>query len=326
LFLLTEGTGDQSDPHYTFTVFTPTYNRAHTLHRVYRSLCAQTFRDFEWLVVDDGSDDATRTVVEAWQLEAWFPIRYVFQEHKGKHRAFNWGVAHARGDFFLTLDSDDACVPEALERLKYHWESIPESERSHFSAVTALCVDERGRLIGTKFPFNPTDSDSLEIRYKFHVKGEKWGFHRTATLRRFPFPVIEGHQGLVPESTVWNAIAHEFKTRYVNEPLFIYYPNKKGASLSRPSNMAEQAPGRLLAYEALLNSEITWLRHAPRRFLLTAAQYSRCSLHSGRRIQQQVSALDNFRARLLWAVAFPLGLSCYLADKAGLGGYLPRGR
>ena len=70
-----------------FTVFTPTYNRAHTLHRVYDSLCAQTLRDFEWLVIDDGSTDGTADLIANWAKSADFPIRYFKQEHSGRHGA-----------------------------------------------------------------------------------------------------------------------------------------------------------------------------------------------------------------------------------------------
>jgi GT2 family glycosyltransferase len=97
-------------PHPLFTVFTPTYNRAHTIGRVYESLRAQTFRDLEWLVVDDGSKDNTREVVEGFAREAGFPIRYVYKENGGKHTARNLAVKHASGELFLVLDSDDSCV------------------------------------------------------------------------------------------------------------------------------------------------------------------------------------------------------------------------
>src|SRR5262249_2422136 len=100
-----------------FTVFTPTYNRAHTLHRVFDSLCAQTLRDFEWLVIDDGSSDSTRELIDNWTKSAHFTIRYIKQDHSGKHIAHNCAVREARGQFFLTLDSDDACTPQALERM-----------------------------------------------------------------------------------------------------------------------------------------------------------------------------------------------------------------
>ena len=82
-----------------------------TLYRVYDSLVSQTFRDFEWLVVDDGSTDGTKTLVSDWCEEADFPIRYLYQPNKGKHVAYNHAVPNAGGTLFLTLDTDDSCVP-----------------------------------------------------------------------------------------------------------------------------------------------------------------------------------------------------------------------
>src|SRR5262245_31274251 len=90
-------TKSDSNARYTFTVFTPTYNRAHLLPRVYESLRQQTFRDFEWLVIDDGSKDNTGEVVQAWQRDAPFPIRYLAQPNGGKHTAVNRGAKEARG-------------------------------------------------------------------------------------------------------------------------------------------------------------------------------------------------------------------------------------
>ena len=115
---------------YVFTVFTPTFNRSLTLRRVYESLRLQTFRDFEWLIVDDGSTDCTKELVEKWRTESSFPIRYIYQENRGKPAAFNQGVQKAQGELFLTLDSDDACVPQALERLKYHWIASRRKKRT----------------------------------------------------------------------------------------------------------------------------------------------------------------------------------------------------
>src|SRR2546426_9569929 len=102
----------------TFTVFTASYNRRTTLPRVYESLAKQTFKDFEWVIVDDGSIDDTCELVETWSKESWFPIRYFYQENQGQQSAYNHGVAEAKRMFVLPLDSDDACVPHALETLK----------------------------------------------------------------------------------------------------------------------------------------------------------------------------------------------------------------
>src|SRR5258708_39119995 len=148
---------------YVFTVFTPTFNRSQTLSRVYEGLRLQTFRDFEWLIVDDGSTDGTKELVEKWQTESSFPIRYIYQENQGKPAAFNRGVQEAQGELFLTLDSDDACVPHALDRLKYQWDGIPASQKDKFSAVTVLCKGPKGGLLSGKIPPALLDSGSLTL-------------------------------------------------------------------------------------------------------------------------------------------------------------------
>ncbi len=297
-----------------FTVFTPTYNRAHTLSRVYESLRTQTFRDFEWLIVDDGSTDGTADLIAGWHAEADFPVRYFAQANSGKHVAFNRGVREARGALFLTFDSDDSCVPQALSRLKFHWDSIPPDQRAGFSAVSALCSDQQGRLVGTRFPFDPTDSDPLEIRYRYRVRGEKWGFHRTEVLRKHPFPEPVG-QTFVTESVVWGEIAQQYRTRYVNEVLRIYYLEDAPDTLTRTASQARRvAPMFAQSNRVTLNRDLSWFRHAPLNFLKSAANYARYSLHSGKPIWRQVRELDRAAARALYLIALPLGCAAYVRD------------
>ncbi len=300
---------------YSFTVFTPTYNRMNTLSRVYESLKNQTFRDFEWLIVDDGSTDGTKSLVEAWQRKATFPIRYYRQEkHAGKMTAVNRGVREALGELFLIFDSDDACFPDALERFKYHWDAIPNKKRPHFSAVTALCVDEDGLLVGDEFPSDVTDSDSLEMTYRFKVQGEKWGFHRTEVLKKFPFPNLEG-ETVYPEGIVWNAIAREFRTRYVNEPLRIYFMRDKDYGRRRWWGSMKRARGIMLRHETILNYDIDWFKYAPGKFLRSAVHYSRFAMHSGIGLTEQVSKLSNPLAKAIWLLAVPIGWLAYIRDR-----------
>ncbi len=91
----------------TLTIFTPAYNRAHTIGRTYESLCRQTSRDFEWLVVDDGSSDNTAELVRGWIAEADFPIRYIRQENQGMHGAHNTAYANIHTELNVCIDSDD---------------------------------------------------------------------------------------------------------------------------------------------------------------------------------------------------------------------------
>jgi glycosyltransferase involved in cell wall biosynthesis len=307
-----------------FTVFTPTYQRAAKLPRVYASLAAQTFRDFEWLIVDDGSTDGTGELVAGWAAEASFPIRYLRQENQGKHVAWNRGVEEARGELFLGLDSDDACVPEALERFHHHWTSIPDADRPGFSAVTALCVDQHGELIGTPFPHDVTDSDPLEIRYRHKVTGEKWGFHRTEVLREFPFPEVSG-TAVVAESVVWDRIAHRYRTRYVNERLRIYdVAFDEDSLMTQVHDPARSSAGFLVVFRAQLTEHLGYARHAPLDFVRAGALYTRHALHQGQGPLRQAAELPP-RAWPFWVLGAPLGVALYARDRrrAGAGAGTP---
>ena len=299
-------------PHPVFTVFTPTYNRAHTLHRVHDSLARQTYRDFEWLIVDDGSTDGTDAVVRDWIPKAAFAIRYIWQPNRGKHVAFNRGVRDARGELFLPLDSDDGCVPEALERLLFHWQRIPARRRPQFSAVTALCMDERGQRIGKRFPADVVDSDSLEMRYRFGITCEKWGFHRTDVLRQYPFP-----EGIVarwlPEGVIWSRIARTYKTRFVNEMLRIYHTDQP--SLMRTATPATDAPATSFAQLTILNDELDFFLYQPLEFWRVAARYVRLSRHLDVPLREQVRKIRSPLGRLLWIAGIVPGLLLYMRDR-----------
>lgn len=300
---------------YTFTVFTPTYNRAHTLHRVYQSLQNQTFRDFEWLIVDDGSTDSTPDLIQNWQAGAGFPIRYLWQENQGVNMAINRGVQEAIGRLFLISGSDDSFVPETLALFQFHWQSIPEEERGRFVGVTALCMDPEGRITSDRLPAEILDSDSLEIRFKYRIKGEMWGFLKTEVLRRFPFPSIPGSK-FVPEGIVWNSIARHFKTRFINRPLRIYWndPTPESDQLTRTYRPGRYAAGQAYWHLFRLNEEIEWFSRAPFEFLRSALHYGRFSLHAGTSVSGQLKNLKNNRARLLWLAMLPAAVLVFLRD------------
>lgn len=302
---------------YTFTVFTPTYNRASTLPRVYESLKAQTFRDFEWLIVDDGSTDNTRGVVACWQSEADFQIRYIYQRNQGKPAAYNRGVQEARGELFLFVDSDDAACPRALERLKYHWESIPAAQRNNFSAVTALCQDQHGRFLGKKFPEDVLDSDSVEMYMRYRTGGEKWGFQRTDVLREFPFPQLADAK-FVPESVVWLALSRKYKTRFVNEVLYIYYLKDGGNDHMSELTSPGVLWGRAFFHQQVLNEYSDWMNRTPLTLYRSAINFSRYSFGLGNGPVSQFKGLKNARAKALLGGSLPLGFLMYLKDRREL--------
>jgi len=302
-----EGGDKLPEYEYTFTVFTPTFNRAHTLHRGYQSLCAQTFRDFEWLVVDDGSTDSTPELIQEWQQKANYPIQYIRQENLGKHTAINRAAQAARGELFLFLDSDDAYVPNAFERYKYHWDTIPGEQKHRFSAVSSLTIDPQGRVIGSRFPYDPTDSDSLEIRYKYKVTGEKRGFHRTDVVREFPLPRFENEK-IAIDSLLWNRIALKYKTRYVNEALMIYYPTPNNMGARRFISRARNPRGARQYYWELIGCGYPF---SPAALIKEYANYVRFSIHAGVPIRD---ILQDAPSQVYCLAAFPLGWAVYRRD------------
>ena len=297
-----------------FTVFTPTYNRAHTLRRVYDSLCAQTLRDFEWIVIDDGSTDGTAELVANWVKAADFPVRFFRQEHSGKHIAHNLATREARGKFFLPLDSDDACVPGALERMAYHWNTIPDSERALYSGVDGLCSDQNGQIIGDRFPSEPFDTTLRERRYVYRMRGEKWGSTLTDIVRRFPFPEAAGSQ-FAPEGLVWLDIAKTYKNRCVNEVFRIYYIDDAytGETLSKRRSF-EDASGRLHYYLWLLNNDLGYFFYSPMPFLKAAAMLPIVARLSGKNLWGAIGSLRAAPAKLLVLLALPLSYLLLVID------------
>jgi glycosyltransferase involved in cell wall biosynthesis len=189
------------------TVFTPTYNRAHLLRRVYTSLCNQTFTDFEWILVNDGSTDNTAEVIQSFIDEKKIQIRYFFQQNAGKHIAINKAASVAKGDYFLILDSDDFLPRDSLFLLN---KLMPEcDEDNELAGIVGRKHYEDGTLIGSKIGAN-FKGTTFDIRFKRKIKGDLGEIFKTEVFKKFPFPEIENEK-FCPESLVWNRISRNFK-------------------------------------------------------------------------------------------------------------------
>lgn len=239
-----------------FTVFTPTYNRASTLPRLYASLVHQTLRDFEWVIVDDGSIDGTEALVEGWLIEAPFSIRFFTQIHGGKHRAFNRGICEAQGEMFVPTGSDDWLSPFALERLAAIWESIPSGDRMRFCGIGVLSCYEDGQIVGSSYGKGLCDASFLEMTLTGRISGDRWGFMRTAVLRSFPYPEIPG-EDFVPDGLVWLRISGPLLMRFVDEPLRFVEYRDDGLSKNLVGIRARNPQGVCLYYHEMLSRDIS---------------------------------------------------------------------
>ncbi len=206
------------------TVFTPTYNRAYIIDKLYESLCSQTCPDFEWLIVDDGSTDDTEALIDSFIAERKINIRYVKQSNGGKHRAINRGVRLAKGELFFIVDSDDQLPCESIQFVLTYYLQI--KNETSFAGVSGLKYLFSGERIGGEVSFSVVDCSFVEFRTVYKVKGDLAEVYRTDILRQYPFPEIEG-ENFCPEAIVWYQIAQKYKLRFFNEKIYLcdYLPD-----------------------------------------------------------------------------------------------------
>ena len=176
----------------TLTVFTPAYNRAHTLPRTYESLLAQDCKDFVWLIVDDGSSDNTADLVRSWQeKDNGFEIRYIYKENGGMHTAHNTAYENIDTELNTCIDSDDCLAPGAVERILRKWESVRDCG---YAGIIALDADFSGHIIGKGFPEGLTET-TLTGYYSAGGSGDKKLVYRTGVIINYPpYPVFEGER------------------------------------------------------------------------------------------------------------------------------------
>ncbi len=250
----------------TFTVFTPSYNRAETLLRVFDSLKQQTFRDFEWIIIDDGSEDHTKEVVGKFQQEANFPIIYQYQENAGKHIAINRGMALANGEFFIIADADDAFKSDTLAIFKQHWDNIPDSQKDEFCGVRVCCEDQHGNRVSDPLPANIVDSTMQAMYYKHNFKRESWCMIKTAIQKEFPFD--ESVIGYHPEGIIWKAMTRKYYLRFVDECLRIYYVEQRKDSIMRgEKSVKDKQDTRIISALDVLNHDYVFFFYAPLKFM-----------------------------------------------------------
>ena len=200
------------------TVFTPTYNRAFCLGNLYESLVGQTVRDFNWLIVDDGSTDKTKDLVDSWIQENKISISYIFKDNGGMHSAHNIAYENIRTELCMCIDSDDTVPLEALEIITKEWNEVENKDRC--AGLIGLDIDKNNlTVIGNKFPLDLGYSKIQDIYFKYKIKGDKKIVLRTDVVNNYPrYPIYPGEK-LVPLGTLYLMICHDYHFKCINQPL-----------------------------------------------------------------------------------------------------------
>ncbi|MBR4863354.1 MAG: glycosyltransferase family 2 protein [Oscillospiraceae bacterium] len=285
--------------HNTFlpgiTVFTPTYNRAKLLGRLYESLKSQSCPELEWLIVDDGSTDDTKQVVDAFTCEGQLKIRYIYKENGGKHTAMNVGIREAKHAYFLCIDSDDVLMPGALSALLAAIQDTPAGIIAYKENM------ETGKQIGDPFPEELSETTLIELINLHRCSGDRTLVYRTELLQPHKIPEPPA-QRFFPETWLYDRIDEAHRCKLLPQALCSCEYQEGGYSHSFRQLMLRNSVSMKWFYADRLDMPL------PLKIRFDAAyRYIAFSLLSP-------SPLGRYKGKrwLLLAAALPLGIAMAL--------------
>ncbi len=283
------------------TVYTATYNRAYTLHKGYESLCGQTCKDFEWLIVDDGSTDNTEELVKSWIKENKIPIRYIYQENKGVNAARNLAIDNIGSELNVCVDSDDYLTTDAIEKILDIWDSRKSNK---YVGVIALDCYENGEIVGRQFPNELKEATLFELYEKHKVNGDKKMAYLTHLCKKYPTPSFEGEK-YYPNRYKYYMLDKEGPCLLINEPICVVEYLEDGITASRYKRYMNNPLG-LASYRQFL---IDYNPKIDNKF--------KQSIHfiAMNLIAYKKLGLKNTKYKLTTLLASPIGIGWYIIIK-----------
>ncbi|OFM81823.1 glycosyltransferase family A protein [Weeksella sp. HMSC059D05] len=236
------------------TIFTPTYNRAHLLPRLFESLVTQKNKNFKWLVVDDGSTDNTKELIDQFSTEADFKITYIFQSNQGKHVAINTALENIDTTYFLTIDSDDKMVENGINLIYKKIDLIDEDDTlaaiaSPIYVVNHPNLDKYKPLAKDNLIYNSFGSGK---GYEKNLLGENSYIFKTKIAKQYPYPVFEGEKFL-KESIVFKRISCFYNFLYIKDTVVVAEYQEDGLSSDFIQLLKNNPKGAAISFEELMN-------------------------------------------------------------------------
>ena len=305
-----------------FSILTVTYNRAHTLHRPYNSLVRIEKRNFEWVVVDNGSSDATQEKVLEWKGAVDFEIIYHrISSNKGKAAGFNLGLELISGDYFIDLDSDDGLTENAIELAEQNIRRFDLCNLPDVCGICFRCIDERGDWIGERLPRMYMCSSRAELAHKYGLSPSIDFASVIKVAIGKQFKLIESTPpNHVPEAIIWRKMAKTYKSIFIDASIKVAFRHDGIERLTNPHDRRRQP--RSIRYRqslSILNDELDWFWFNPSFFFDHAARVRRYALHIGKGIGETFSELESVWGKALFVcVGVPLGWCGYAVQKISI--------
>lgn len=282
------------------TVFTPTYNRGYCIYQLYESLLRQTSKGFIWLVIDDGSSDNTKELIQSWIDENKIEIQYIYQENQGMHGAHNTAYANIETELNVCIDSDDYMTDDAVEIILNHWNNMHDKE--NIAGLVGLDIDLKGHVIGSKFPDDLKESTLYDIYHVYKVKGDKKLVLRTEIVNQYPpYPIFEDER-FVPLHTLYLMIDQDYVLVCLNHAMCVVEYMEDGSSLNifkqykrHPKGFRYSRSIEMLYYKGIKNK------------VKTVLHYISSTMYAG-----DLQFFKNNPKKILTFFLFPFGLMFHL--------------
>lgn len=295
-----------------YTIFTPTYNRAEKLQRVYNSLIQQKNKNFEWLVIDDGSTDNTKEIINKYIKENLIKINYIYQENQGKQAAWNTAIKHAKYDYFIGIDSDDAIIADGLEKIDRLLNEINLTNdicAIRFNAISKSTND----ISGTIFKEEGAHSWKKEV-FEWNVHGEKLDVWKTEILKKNLYPINKNIK-FIPEIWLYSILtSQKYLFYYSNQAIRLFWDTEfenDGDRLTLTS-IKKHALGQLIARRMLINSCLDMFFINPKVYIKHLIRYTECNLYQK---QSSFLGVSDWRIRLLIIIFYPVSYYVYKSNK-----------
>lgn len=290
----------------TLTVFTPTYNRGYCLHQVYESLLRQKNKDFIWLIIDDGSSDNTKDLVQSWINESEIMIEYDYKPNGGMHTAHNRAYELLKTELNMCIDSDDYLTDDAVEKILSFWNI---NKKENVGAIYALDCTSDGKVLGRKYPDDLKEFKgwgSQIVIYndnKIHkVKGDKKCISVTKYLKQYPpIPVFENEKYY---SLYWKQhfLERDYKILILNTPVCVVEYLPDGASMNKFKQYFDDAQG-------FRHLRLLLMKISPTRLL----RYKECIHYiNSSLILRDSRFLSRSNNKIFTILAIPPGILLYL--------------
>lgn len=235
------------------TILTPTYNRAHTLDRLYRSLERQSCRAFRWLIVDDGSTDNTAELIRSIEKNSSIPIGYIHKKNGGKHTAVNLGLNSVETTLTFIVDSDDCLTEDAIKTIYNIWNRYKDNK--DIGSIWFLQTYPNGMIVGDKFLQDEFVSSYIDIMVNSGIKGDKKAVYLTKARKEALFPIFEGERFL-GEGIVHKKIGDRYKSVFTNKSIYVSEYQKDGLTKAGAAMRIKNPLGGMANSKAFISENV----------------------------------------------------------------------